>query len=144
MIFFLIIESPSFYADIKREKQSAREKMEKEIIINFLNEYWDEFAAIVSDSPISAVDHTFMGCFPDDLYEFASLLSKILAMRQMHTTDKQKGLLKRAQQFRKSNSLYNEGEYASIIVKNGLFTVQSQQYNETLDSSFKTLVDSVL
>ena len=118
--------------------------MKKEIIINFLNKHWDEFTTLLSGITNAMPSRTLMEEIPDDLCEFTNLLSKILAVRQMYTTDKQKGLLEKAQQFRKNDYSYNREEHESIIVKNGLFIVQPQQYNETLDSSFKTLVDSVL
>ena len=118
--------------------------MEKEIIIHFLNEHWDELAALLSDTADAAAARTLMEKFPNDLCEFAILLSKMVAVQQMHAVDKQQGLLEKAQQLRKNDSLHDEEEHASIIIKNGLCTVQPQQYNEALNSSFKTLVDSVL
>ena len=65
-----------------------------------------------------------------------------MAIQQRQTADKPKGLLGKAQQFRKN--IDDEEEHASIIVKNGLFMVQPQQHDKTLDSSFQNLVDSVL
>lgn len=140
----MLIESLSFYADIKREKQSTREKMNKKIIINFLNEHWDDFAALLSGAADAAAGRTLIEKFPNDLCEFANLLSKMMTMQHMRAIDKQTGLLEKAQQFRNNDSLNDGEEHAAIIVKNGLFTVRPQQYNETLNSSFKTLVDSVL
>lgn len=140
----MLIESLSFYADIKREKQSTREKMNKKIIINFLNEHWDEFTVLLSGAADAAAGRTLMEKFPNDLCEFANLLSKMMTMQHMRAIDKQTGLLEKAQQFRNNDSLNDGEEHAAIIVKNGLFTVRPQQYNETLNSSFKTLVDSVL
>lgn len=118
--------------------------MDKKIIINFLNEHWDDFAALLSRSADAAASRTLMEKFPNDLCEFASLLSKMMTIQQMQAVNKQKGLLEKAQQFRKNDSLNDSEKHASIIVKNGLFTVRPQQYNEALNSSFKTLVDSVL
>lgn len=118
--------------------------MDKKIIINFLNEHWDEFTALLSETAETEVGRTLIEKFPNDLCEFANLLSKMMTVQHMRTIDKQTGLLKKAQQFRKNNSLNDGEEHAAIIVKNGLFTVRPQQYNETLNSSFKTLVDSVL
>ena len=140
----MLIESLLFYADIKREKQSTREKMDKKIIINFLNEHWDDFAALLSGAADAAAGRTLIEKFPNDLCEFANLLSKMMTMQHMRAIDKQTGLLEKAQQFRNNDSLNDGEEHAAIIVKNGLFTVRPQQYNETLNSSFKTLVDSVL
>jgi len=140
----MLIESLSFYADIKREKQSTREKMNKKIIINFLNEHWDEFTALLSETAETEAGRTLIEKFPNDLCEFVNLLSKMMTMQHMRAIDKQTGLLEKAQQFRNNDSLNDGEEHAAIIVKNGLFTVRPQQYNETLNSSFKTLVDSVL
>ena len=140
----MLIESLSFYADIKREKQSTREKMNKKIIINFLNEHWDEFTALLSETAETEAGRTLIEKFPNDLCEFVNLLSKMMTMQHMRAIDKQTGLLEKAQQFRNNDSLNDGEEQAAIIVKNGLFTVRPQQYNETLNSSFKTLVDSVL
>jgi len=139
----MLIESLSFYADIKREKQSTREKMNKKIIINFLNEHWDEFTALLSETAETEAGRTLIEKFPNDLCEFVNLLSKMMTMQHMRAIDKQTGLLEKAQQFRNNDSLNDGEEHAAIIVKNGLFTVRPQQYNETLNSSFKTLVDSV-
>ena len=140
----MLIESLLFYADIKREKQSTREKMNKKIIINFLNEHWDDFAALLSGAADAAAGRTLIEKFPNDLCEFANLLSKMMTMQHMRAIDKQTGLLEKAQQFRNNDSLNDGEEHAAIIVKNGLFMVQPQRYNEALNSSFKTLVDSVL
>ena len=140
----MLIESLSFYADIKREKQSTREKMDKKIIINFLNEHWDDFVALLSGAADATAGRTLTEKFPNDLCEFANLLSKMMTVQQRQAIDKQTGLLEKAQQFRNNDSLNDGEEHAAIIVKNGLFTVRPQQYNETLNSSFKTLVDSVL
>jgi len=118
--------------------------MEKEIIIHFLNEHWDEFVDLLSETANADAGRTLMEKFPDDFFEFTNLLSKMMAAQPMQALDKQQGLLEKAQQFRKNDSLYDGEEHASIIVKNGLFTVRPQQYNEALNSSFKTLVDSVL
>lgn len=118
--------------------------MDKKIIINFLDEHWDDFAALLSGAADTAAGRTLMATFPNDLCEFAGLLSKMMAVQQIQTGDKQKGLLEKAQQFRENDSLNDGEEHASIIVKNGLFTVRPQQYNEALNSSFKMLVDSVL
>lgn len=118
--------------------------MNKKIIINFLNEHWDEFTVLLSGAADAAAGRTLMEKFPNDLCEFANLLSKMMTMQHMRAIDKQTGLLEKAQQFRNNDSLNDGEEHAAIIVKNGLFTVRPQQYNETLNSSFKTLVDSVL
>ncbi|MGI5090694.1 hypothetical protein GWP40_05360 [Treponema vincentii] len=118
--------------------------MNKKIIIDFLDEHWNDFASLLSEAADTAAGRTLMEQFPNDLCEFASLLSKIMTGQQMRTVDKQKGLLEKARQFRKNASLNDGKKQASIIVKNGLFTVRPQQYNEALNSSFKTLVDSVL
>ncbi|UTC51191.1 hypothetical protein [Treponema sp. OMZ 855] len=118
--------------------------MEKEIIIHFLNEHWDEFADLLSETANADAGRTLMEKFPDDFFEFANLLSKMMTVQQRQAIDKQTGLLEKAQQFRKNDSLNDEEEHTAIIVKNGLFMVQPQRYNEALNSSFKTLVDSVL
>jgi len=118
--------------------------MEKEIIINFFNEHWDEFASLLSETTDPAVGRTLVERFPDDIYEFANVLSKMITVRQMHAADKQKGLLKRAQQFRKTDSVKGRESEPAIIMKNGLFVVQPRQHSEILDMSFKNLVDSVL
>ena len=118
--------------------------MDKKVIINFLNEHWDEFAALLSEAADTAASRTLMEQFPNDLCEFASLLSKMITVQQMHAVNKRQGLLEKARQFRKNAFLNNREAHTSIIVKNGLFTVRPQQYNEALNSPFKTLVDSVL
>ena len=118
--------------------------MDKKIIINFLNEHWDDFVALLSGAADATAGRTLMEKFPNDLCEFANLLSKMMTVQQRQAIDKQTGLLEKAQQFRKNDSLNDEEEHAAIIVKNGLFMVQPQRYNEALNSSFKTLVDSVL
>lgn len=117
--------------------------MEKKIIIDFLNKHWDEFTALLSGSTAVTTLRICTGSIPDDIYEFASLLSKMITIRQMHATDKQKGLLEKAQQFLKTDSV-NTHESNAIIMQNGLFVVQPPQHSEILDMSFKNLVDSVL
>ena len=150
----------------------AKKNIEKKIIIDFLNEYWDELAALISGTPDADTCRTLTERFPDDLCEFVGLLSKLISVYQIqgsgeqsestvrgdlisyrslndtalldsHHTD-MKGLLEKAEQFRKHGSAHHEEDCSSIIVKNGLFTVRPQQYNEALNSPFKTLVDSVL
>lgn len=118
--------------------------MEKKIIIDFLNEHWDEFAALLSETEDVTAGAMLTEQFPADIYEFAKLLSKITAMHQMQVVDKQKGLLERAQQFRKTDSVSDSEGHSSIVMRNGLFVVRPQQHSEILDSSFKNLVDSVL
>ena len=118
--------------------------MKKEIIINFLNKHWDEFTTLLSGITNAMPSRTLMEEIPDDLCEFTNLLSKILAVRQMYTTDKQKGLLEKAQQFRNTDPLPVDESHSSIVVQDGLFIVQPRQYSENLDTSFKKLVDSVL
>jgi hypothetical protein len=117
--------------------------MEKEIVIHFLNEHWDELTSFVSETLDGANEHTLMERLPTDFCEFIQLLSKIAALQQQ-AVEKQKGLLEKAQQLRKHDALHAGEEYSSIVVKNGLFTVQPLQTAEILDVSFKTLVDSVL
>lgn len=127
--------------------------MEKRIIIDFLNDHWEEFAALLSEAADTAAARIFAEHFPDDFYEFAVLLSKILSTYRTQCPDTRlppashtdtKGLLERAQQFRKNDSPNADGSHSSIIVKNGLFVIQPQEYTEALDTSFKKLVDSVL
>lgn len=117
--------------------------MEKEIVIHFLNEHWDELTAFLSKTADAAAECTLMEMFPNDFCEFAQLLSKMTALQQQ-AVEKQKGLLEKAQQLRKHDGLQTGEEYSSIVVKNGLFTVHPLQTAEILDMSFKTLVDSVL
>ena len=145
--------------------------MEKKIIIDFLNEHWDEFEGLLSETAGSTVSSTLTERFPDDLCKFVNLLSKLISSYQIQAPDEksqspvygghtfysslnntiifdsyhtEKGLLEKAQQFRKNDSLHMEEEDSSIIVKNGLFMVRPQRHNEALNTSFKTLVDSVL
>lgn len=146
--------------------------MEKKIIIDFVNGHWDEFTALLSGTADTTAGRTLIERFPHDFCEFAVLLSKLISAYRTQTIDKElqlpvqedsvlssslnsaaildschtnkKGLLEKAQQFRKNNSLHKGKEHSSIIVKNGLFTVRLQQHNATLNNSFKTLVDSVL
>ena len=145
--------------------------MEKKVIIDFLNEHWDELEGVLSETVDSSVGLTLTEHFPDDLCKFVNLLSKLISTYRIQAADEksqspvygdhtfysslnsaiifdsyhtEKGLLEKARQFRKDASLHTEEEDSSIIIKNGLFTVQPQQYNEALNTSFKTLVDSVL
>lgn len=116
--------------------------MKKKIIIDFLDKHWDEFTVLLSESAEQPVSGMLAEHFPDDLYEFADLLLKMISAYRYRTDTK--GLLKKAQQFRKKASLNADEGHSPIIVKNGLFIVQPQQHSETLDTSFKNLVDSVL
>ena len=118
--------------------------MKKKIIIDFLNDHWDEFAALISGTTDTPIGCICTEPIPDDIYEFARLLSKMIDVHQMQDADKQKGLLEKAQQFRKTDFADNSEEHSAIIMKNGLFVVQPQQHSEILDTSFKNLVDSVL
>ena len=165
----LKVELSIFYADMKDE--SIGKKMEKELIIDFLNEHWDDFLALMKEMPVSESGMLSTGRFPAQIYEFAGLLSKIIAAYQRQNqkaqvhhsprSDEQSahwitktgetdlphtrvnGLLGKAQYLR---SYYLNGERSPhpIIFKNGLFVVQPQQNCEKLDAAFKTLVDSVL
>lgn len=146
--------------------------MEKKAIIDFLNEHWDEFITLLSKTTGSTADHRQVEQFPDDISEFIGMLSKLVSAYRMPPTYKQahepvqerctfdrlpldadmtasyhpdmKGLLGKAQQFRKGDPVSSIDDHSAIIVKNGLFTVQPQQHHNTLDTAFKNLVDSVL
>ena len=118
--------------------------MEKKTIINFLNKHWDDFATLLSEKAEVTALHICAEYIPDDIYEFTNVLSKMISVRQMHTADKRRGLLKKAQQFRKTESMNDCKSNPAIIMKNGLFVVRPRQHSEILDMSFKNLVDSVL
>lgn len=118
--------------------------MEKKTVIDFLNKHWDDFATLLSGTAEVTALHICAEYIPDDIYEFANVLSKMISVRQMHAADKRRGLLKRAQQFRKTESMNSRKSDPAIIMKNGLFVVQPRQHSEILDTSFKDLVDSVL
>ena len=118
--------------------------MEKKTIIKFLNKHWDDFATLLSEKAEGTDLRICAAHIPDDIYEFANVLSKMLTVHQMYTADKQKGLLERALQFRKNGSVNGCETTPAIIMKNGLFVVQPRQRSEILDMSFKNLVDSVL
>ena len=146
--------------------------MKKRIIIDFLNEHWDEFTALLSGTATPAAGCILAERFPDDLCEFAGLLSKLISAYRIATPDKRlsvsarerfntsgllsrtealassrtnaKGLLEKAQQFLKHASLHVDKSHSPIVMKNGLFLVEPQQDNKQLDTSFKNLVDSVL
>jgi len=146
--------------------------MEKKIIIDFLNEYWDELTALLPESADLTASCIRAECFPADFCEFVDLLSKLIAVYRRQVLGEQsqvpvqgrlaiydsvhgieslnsyhadtKGLLEKAQQFRNTDPLPVDESHSSIVVQDGLFIVQPRQYSENLDTSFKKLVDSVL
>ena len=116
--------------------------MEKKVIIDFLDEHWEEFITLLTDMEANRPKNTLSkGIFPQQVSEFADMLSKILADHQKLNSGK--GLLKKAQTLRKK-LCENELPSFPIAVKNGLFVVQPQKHHEALNTAFKNLVDSVL
>lgn len=138
--------------------------MEKQVIINFLTEHWDEFSALLSAARDGSVDLVDSTHFPADVYEFVKMLSTLSASDSTNTPCKAfdtehkahrstseyrctgsegKGLLKKAQHLRECTAPTCE-KAPSITVKDGLFVVNRQKSDEKLNDSFKKLVDSVL
>lgn len=147
--------------------------MEKDLIITFLNEHWDEFIGLLADMDKHDYNMPLMERVPDHLYEFAALLHTVVASYQNQQKNTQlrqeiapeaavsanwvpddsfeccdadnRGLLEKAQNFRRGGNLrHDEHTARSIIIKNGLFIVQQQQNRNQLNTAFKNLVDSVL
>ena len=69
--------------------------MEKKTVIDFLNKHWDEFATLLSGTAEVTALHICAEYIPDDIYEFANVLSKMISVRQMHTADKRGGLFEK-------------------------------------------------
>lgn len=145
--------------------------MEKEVIIHFLDEHWDEFINLLSKTVEEEAGLLQSEQFPNQVYEFTGMLSKVLAAyrkdedkrinseRQADSIPAQwvteaqvlaaydadtKGLLEKAQTFRRCGVSNDDMTPHSIVIKNGLFIVQPQQNKRKLNSAFKKLVDSVL
>lgn len=145
--------------------------MEKDIIIDFLNDHWDEFIVLLAQTAEQTSDSLQPEQFPHQVYEFAGMVSKVLSAYQKQqdeyistdrpqesisaqwVTDAQalaaydadtKGLLEKAQSLRRCSVPKDEMTPHSIVIKNGLFIVQPQQNMRKLNSAFKKLVDSVL
>ncbi len=146
--------------------------MEKDLTITFLNEHWDEFIELLSDMNTHDGNMPLMEQFPDHMREFAAVLYTLISSyqgRHKHTQSEQnivmdtsvsanwvpdasfeccdadnRGLLEKAQNFRRCGHRHDEHAARSIIIKNGLFIVQPQQNKNKLNTAFKNLVDSVL
>lgn len=145
--------------------------MEKETIIAFLNDHWDEFVSILADTNRHDGKEIRMEQFPDHIREFTAALSTLVASYQTQCENTQteqevhqdamsadwvpdaafeccdadnRGLLEKAQNFRRYGLPHDAHTARSIIIQNGLFVVQPQQNRNKLNTAFKNLVDSVL
>lgn len=145
--------------------------MEKEVIIRFLDDHWDAFIELLSKTVEQESGLLQSEQFPNQVYEFTGMLAQVLAAYQKDETSRgtlerqaetipaqwvteaqalaaydadTKGLLEKAQIFRRCEVSHDDMTPHSIVIKNGLFIVQPQQNKRKLNSAFKKLVDSVL
>lgn len=152
---------PHNWEDAPAGLQKARLEthVEKQLILEFLDTHWEELLTPLT----SAYADDFI---PDYMHEFAGLLwHRIVDCRRMYPDSdgkkgdsagghlsvsgedydsENKGLLGKAETFRRNQEQYGSDSPDSIINENGLFFVQKQTENASLDPAFKKLVDSVL
>ncbi|MEL3906724.1 MAG: hypothetical protein P1P65_06825 [Treponema sp.] len=132
--------------------------MEKKLILEFLDTHWDDFLLLLTGThsdnfiPDNVREFTelllrrlagYRGMYSDTAEPIPSDAAHLSAGAGVHDSDT-KGLLGKAETFRRNQEHYGSDSPDSIINEDGLFFVQKQTENASLDPAFKKLVDSVL